>query len=96
MHTGTPVEYHEGQQVLLSNKHFASKPGYRKLDHKWIGPFTVTRVINKGTQTVAVELQLPSTYNMHNVVNVSQVKPFHVHLTAPAPTPPKVVHFEVP
>ena len=85
-HTGTPPVYTIGQQVLLSTKHLATMPGLSsKLSHSWTGPFLINRVITKGEQSVAVELQLPPTWKSHPVVSVSMVKHYHERLSALPP-----------
>jgi hypothetical protein len=97
-HTGKPPDYSVGQQVLLSTKHLTTLPGLSsKLSHTWTGPFLINRVIKKGEQAVAVELQLPPSWKSHPVVSVSLVKHYHERLSALAPeavsiTRPAVQH----
>lgn len=57
---------------MLSSAHVNLKGTSRKLKPRWLGPFTVTQVIND----VSVRLELPNTINLHPVVHISQIKPF--------------------
>ena len=43
----------------------------KKLAPRWIGPFTVEKVVNP----VAMRLHLPESYRCHNVFHVSLLKP---------------------
>lgn len=64
-----------GDSVLLSTVNLDLKKlgASRKLQPRWIGPFTVLRVINP----VAYELSLPPQYKrVHPVFHVSLIKPY--------------------
>ena len=64
-----------GDRVLLSSKHvtlLGDARRTRKLTSRFIGPYTVTRVVNAN----AYELDLPPELRIHPVVNVSQLKPY--------------------
>jgi Chromo (CHRromatin Organisation MOdifier) domain len=77
------VEYKPGQHILLSTANFTFKgPGAKKLFPKWIGPFPIKDNVGH----VAVRLDLPPTYKMHNVFHVSQVK--HAKGNTDTYTPP--------
>jgi hypothetical protein len=76
--SGTPVAYTVGQLALLSRKNLPPIAGLsEKLGRKYEGPFTITRIIAKGNQVVAVELDLPAAWGIHPVFSVSLIKPFH-------------------
>jgi hypothetical protein len=68
-----PHEFKVGERVMLStaNLNFTHSALGKKLKPKFIGPFTITRVIND----VAVKLDLPSSIKVHDVFHVSLVKP---------------------
>ena len=62
-----------GDQVSLKTKHLGiSTLPSRKSFPKWMGPFTVQRVINDA----AYMLELPSTWRAHNEFHVSLLKPY--------------------
>ena len=64
-----------GDQVLLSTEHLKLKGGDRrtpKFSFKYIGPFSVKRVVGAN----AYELDLPSSMEIHPVLNVSRLKPY--------------------
>ncbi len=66
---GTPRHYEVGQQVLITSKHFAARPGVSsKLLAKWAGPYTVAGTIDRHGHSVAVQLQLPKPYAFHPTV----------------------------
>ncbi len=64
-----------GDKVLLSTQNLSlkDKERSRKLQHKYIGPFTVKRVVS----AVAYELDLPRTLPIHPVFHISKLRVFH-------------------
>ena len=77
--------YRLGQKVWLLAKDLPLPTLSRKLAPRYVGPYTVERVINPS----ALRLQLPSSLKVHTLFHVSQVKPVAVSaLSPPAPTPP--------
>ncbi|KAJ9511109.1 hypothetical protein QJQ45_013143 [Haematococcus lacustris] len=88
------VSYHPGAQVLLSTvnmRNNQNEQGVRKLKPRYVGPFTVLRMIGK----VAVQLHLPPSWNrMHNVFHVSLVKPYCGNQTPNLAAPPPVQWLE--
>lgn len=71
------VVFKEGEEVLLSTKHITLRKigdntTTSKLMPKWIGPFKVIQAIGKN----AYKLDLPTTLRVHNVFNVSLLKPY--------------------
>jgi hypothetical protein len=87
-YTGTPVAYKVGQLVLLTRKDLKPLPGLSaKLGSKWEGPFPIIRTIEKGSQVVAAELQLPPSWDIHPVVSVSRIKPYHARAPLSLTTP---------
>ena len=61
----------EGDQVLLSTKNLLLQ-GSRKLLPRFVGPFTITRVVGKH----AYQLELPPHMHIHSVMHVSLLKPY--------------------
>ena len=76
--------YRPGQKVWLLAKDLPLPTTSRKLAPRYVGPYTIERVINPS----ALRLQLPSSLKVHPVFHMSQVKPVAVSaLSPPAPTP---------
>jgi hypothetical protein len=67
--------------VLLRTIHI-TLAGKRKFLPRFLGPLKVTRPIG----TNAYELELPPTWKIHNVFNVSLLKPFYARKHDPATT----------
>ncbi len=85
-HWSKPPVYVVGQKVWLSSKNIPLHTVCNKLAPKFIGPFTVTKIISP----VAVHLKLPPAYRrVHSVFHVSKLKPiFHSAINPPVPVPP--------
>ena len=67
----TDLSFDVGQRVLLNSKNYNLKgAGKGKFLAKFTGPYTVVAKVN----AVAYKLDVPS--NIHNVVHVSQLKPY--------------------
>ena len=64
--------YEVGDAVMLSTKNLKIKRPSRKLDHKYIGPFRVEKVVSPS----AVQLTLPQRWRVHPVFHVSLLEPF--------------------
>lgn len=89
--TRRPSPFQVGDQVMLSTKHLAKESGVpKKLQPRWVGPFTITAASGRD----AYELALPSDYEVHPVFHASLLRPLPhgVRLCAreaPAVTSPK-------
>ncbi|XDV23164.1 hypothetical protein PO909_027864 [Leuciscus waleckii] len=85
-HRSKPPVYVVGQKVWLSTKNIPLRSVSNKLAPKFIGPFTVTKIISP----VAVRLNLPPAYRrLHPVFHVSKIKPvFRSAINPPVPVPP--------
>ncbi len=85
-HWSEPPIYVLGQKVWLSSRKIPLGTVCNNLAPKFIGPFTVTKIISP----VAVRLKLPPAYSsVHSVFHVSKLKPvFHSTINPPAPVPP--------
>ncbi|KAJ9534690.1 hypothetical protein QJQ45_013074 [Haematococcus lacustris] len=69
------AKYEPDALVMLSTQNMRSKSGeagVRKLKPRYVGPFRVVNMVGE----VAVKLQLPHQWHMHNVFHVSLVKPY--------------------
>src|SRR5258708_5589053 len=66
-------EYKVGDKVWLSLQNYSSDCPMKKLDHKWAGPFTITKVISPA----AIKLCLSAwEKNIHPIVSVSSIHPY--------------------
>jgi hypothetical protein len=67
------VTYLEGAEVLLNTKNIRLKVvGVPKLLPRWVGPFKVKKVISR----VAMKLDLPPEWKIHDAFHVSLLKPY--------------------
>jgi len=86
------VTFAIGDRVLLSTKNLPMRKGYsKKLLPRFIGPFTVTRVIND----VSVQLDLPSGLRWHNVFHASLVRHYKEGSNIQAAPVPVVIEGEL-
>ncbi len=87
----TPApNYREGQQVWLSTRDLPLQTESRKMSPKFIGPYTINKIINPS----AVRLSLPSSLRVHPVFHVSLLKPVTespLQTPAPSPPPPRLI-----
>ncbi|XP_025760891.1 uncharacterized protein LOC112845741 [Oreochromis niloticus] len=77
-------QYAVGQRVWLSSANIPLKSMSRKLAPRFLGPFTVRRIINP----VSVRLQLPASMKVHPTFHVSQLKPVSSSPLCPPAGPP--------
>lgn len=83
------LSFANGDQVLLSTANLRPAKGVaRKLLPRWVGPFSVVRMIGP----VAAELELPAGWKIHNVFHVSLLKPYKHDGNV---QPPEVMTFDL-
>uniref|UniRef100_A0A8C1TGE2 Gypsy retrotransposon integrase-like protein 1 n=1 Tax=Cyprinus carpio TaxID=7962 RepID=A0A8C1TGE2_CYPCA len=85
-HRSKPPVYVVGQKVWLSTSNIPLRSVSNKLAPKFIGPFTITKIISP----VTVRLKLPPAYRrIHPAFHVSKIKPvFYARINPPTPVPP--------
>ena len=66
------IDYAEGNQVLLNTRYLRFGNYSRKLQRRFVGPFTIEQKIGK----VAYKLQLPTTWTVHPVFHTSLLRPW--------------------
>ncbi|KAI2664272.1 Transposon Tf2-9 polyprotein [Labeo rohita] len=87
-HRSRAPRYVCGQRVWLSTRNLPLQPPSRKLAPKFIGPFSVVKVLNP----VAVRLRLPNCLRrVHPVFHVSCIKPVIRPPSRPSPPSPPVI-----
>ena len=78
-------KYQEGDRVWLSTQNYMTDCPTKKLDHKWIGPFMIVKVVSP----TVVKLQLTARQRgIHLVVSVTNVRPHRPDEVAERPTDP--------
>ncbi|MBW0462726.1 hypothetical protein O181_002441 [Austropuccinia psidii MF-1] len=90
-------DFKEGDQVLVSTLNFINLKGPKKMNHSFLGPFTIIKLIGKN----AVEVKLTEEFfRKHPVFPVSLVKPYFQTEEDKFPsrkkntTPPEIVEVE--
>ena len=88
-HRQAAPTYKIGDKVWLNAQNITTALPMKKLDHKWLGPYTVNKVISCN----AYGLQLPSTFGRtHPVFSVVLLLPYEeapiLERHAPPPPPP--------
>lgn len=63
-------DYKVGDMVWLSTKNINTTRPSRKLDHKWLGPYSIKRVMPG-----ACELDLPQSMKIHSTFHTSLLRP---------------------
>src|SRR6266436_5176184 len=77
-------EYKAGDKAWLSLQNYSSNHPMKKLDHKWAGPFTITKVISPAP----IKLRLSTREkNIHPVISVSSIRPYMPDDIAKHPQP---------
>src|SRR5258705_8060147 len=66
-------EYKVGDKAWLSLQNYSSDHPMKKLDHKWAGPFTITKVISPAAIKLCLSTQ---EKNIHPVISISSVCPY--------------------
>src|SRR6266436_652495 len=79
-------EYKVGDRVWLSLQNYSSDCPMKKLDHKWAGPFLITKVVSPA----AIKLRLSAREkHVHPVVSVSSIHPYTPDEIVKQPQPPQ-------
>src|SRR5258707_64476 len=79
-------EYKVGDRVWLSLQNYSSDHPMKKLDHKWAGPFLITKVVSPA----AVKLRLSAREkHVHPVVSISSIRPYTPDEIVEQPQPPQ-------
>ena len=87
-HCSAVVTYEIGQQVWLATENPWLTCTSRKLSERWLGPYTIVSLAGPN----AVKLKLPRSLQIHSVVNMSQIKPYHRSMEGQTLYCPGLVH----
>ena len=66
-HRGTAPKYKVGNKVWLSTKDIKINRPLQKLAERQLGPFEIVKVVSPN----AVKLKLPTSFKIHDVINMS-------------------------
>ena len=89
-HRGSAPEYKVGDKVWLRTKDIKINQPSRKLAERQLGPFEIVKVVSSN----AVKLKLPASFKIHDVINVSRVRPYKPPVIGQRVTPPEAVEVE--
>jgi hypothetical protein len=64
--------FHIEDQILVSAKNMSTRRSTKKLNHRYLGPFSIIKLIDER----AVQLDLSKTMRCHNVFHVSLIEPY--------------------
>lgn len=73
-----------GDRVMLRREEIPTNRPSSKLDYKFLGPYSITKLINP----VAFELDLPSNSRLHRVFHVSLLEPYRENVIPGRIQPP--------
>ena len=86
LHKTLTSPFHVTDQVLIHKSAFRTNysiSDINKFDDRWIGPYTITKVINPN----AYQLDLPLSSRKHNVINISFLRPYKFSTSFPRSHP---------
>src|SRR5258708_35289427 len=84
----TPA-YEVGAKVWLNTQNYMTTCPTKKLDHKWLSPFVIKKVISPATVKLCLS---PHERGIHPVISISNICPYHPdyileHPLNPCPNP---------
>ena len=86
-HSAVPT-YEIGQQVWLATENLQLTHASWKLSERWLGPYTIITLARPN----AIKLKLSRSLQIHPIVNISWIKPYHEHMEGQTPYRPGPVH----
>jgi len=89
-HRGEAPEYKVGNKVWLPTKNLNVDRPSRKLTEQQLGPYEIIKIISPN----AVKLKLPALFKIHNVINVSHIRPYHPPAAGQSTIPPEPIVIE--
>src|SRR5258708_28724227 len=69
----TPA-YEVGAKVWLNTQNYMTTCPTKKLDHKWLGPFVIKKVVSPTDIKLCLS---PHEQGIHLLISVSNVHPYH-------------------
>ena len=89
-HRGEAPEYKIGNKVWLSTKNLNVDQPSCKLTERQLGPYEIVKIISSN----AVKLKLPTSFKIHDVINVSRICPYCPPTAGQSTIPPEPVVIE--
>ena len=89
-HRRQAPEYKVGDKVWLSTKNLNVDRPSCKLTERQLGPYEIVKIISSN----AVKLKLTASFKIHNVINVSCVRPYRPPVAGQSIIPPEPVTVE--
>ena len=89
-HRGSAPEYKISDKVWLSTKDIKINRPSRKLAERQLEPFKIIKIVSPN----AIKLKLPLSFKIHDVINVSRVRPYKPPVEGQRVTPPEAVEVE--
>jgi hypothetical protein len=68
----TPPPFAVGDKVLVNSKYMKTKRPSKKLNHRYLGPFHIKKLVGSR----AVKVALPKTIRCHDVFHISLLEPY--------------------
>src|SRR6202023_2200998 len=87
---GETPEYKVGDKVWLSTKNLNIDLPTRKLAERQIGPYEIVKIVLSNV----VKLKLPASFKIHDVINVSRIRPYCPPIAGQHITPPEPIEVE--
>ena len=87
-HCSAAPAYKIGQQVWLATKNLRLIHTSQKLSERWLGPYIIIDLAGPN----AVKLKLPRSLQIHPIVSVSWIKPYHGSMKGQNLYWPRLVH----
>ena len=89
-HRGEAPEYKVGDKVWLSTKNLNVDRLSCKLTKRQLGPYDIIKIISPN----AVKLKLPTLFKIHNIINISHIRPYCPPAAGQSTIPPELVIIE--
>ena len=84
------LEYKVGNKVWLSTKNLDVDWPLCKLTEWQLGPYEIIKIISPN----AVKLKLPASFKIHNVINISRIRPYRPLAAGQSTIPPEPIVIE--
>jgi len=86
-HREEAPEYKIGDKVWLSTKNLNVDRPSCKLTERQLGPYEIVKIISSN----AVKLKLPASFKIHDVINVSCIRPYCPPTAGQSTIPPESI-----